>query len=84
MNKLVFANINADVLAVRARLEEDQIAGSQAVLGDLHAAMDLFTRRARQIRCAASVNRCCMSAEQSTPRCVVPPHRYWVPFHFWY
>ena len=23
-------------------------------------------------------------AEQSTPRCVVPPHRYWVPFHFWY
>ncbi len=26
MNKLVFANINADVLAVRARLEEDQMA----------------------------------------------------------
>ena len=50
MNKLVFTNINANVLAVRARLEEDQIAGSQVVLRDLHATMDLFTRRARQIK----------------------------------
>ena len=68
MNKLVFTNINANVLAVRARLEEDQIAGSQAVLRHL-----LVVRG--KLRCAASVNRCCMSAEQSTPRCVVPPHR---------
>lgn len=50
MNKLAIANINADVLAVGAGLEEDQIAGSQTVLRHSYAAMDLFTRRARQIK----------------------------------
>ena len=37
-------------LEINVELEEDQIAGSQAVLRHLHAAMDLFTRRARQIK----------------------------------
>lgn len=74
MNELAIANINADMPAVRTRLEEHQISGPQAVLRHLHPAVDLLAGRARKLRCAASLNRCCMSAEQSTPRRVVPPH----------
>ena len=50
MNKLAIANINAYVLAVRSSLEEHQVSCLQAILRHLHAAMDLFTRRARQIK----------------------------------
>ncbi|KVK31605.1 hypothetical protein ABF69_0207095 [Enterobacter chengduensis] len=50
MNKLAIAYVNADVLAVWARLEEDQIAGFQTVLRHLHAPMDLLARGARQIK----------------------------------
>ena len=50
MNKLAVTDIHANVPAVRARLEEDQISRLQTVLRYLYTAMDLLARRARQIK----------------------------------
>lgn len=50
MNKLAIADVHAHVPSVWTGLKENQIPRLQTVLRHLHAAMDLFARRARQIK----------------------------------